>query len=308
MLIHLQNLIKNKYYTWYVQLIEFRKTYCPEGIVEKHHIIPRSLGGSNNEINIVKLTPREHFVAHLCLAKIFKDKSNEKIKMFCALNRMKNSQSSYSITSRMYDYIRKEHAENMKKKKGRHRWITNGCENRFIFHTEKPEGEWRYGYTHSEEHKKKLDHHRKTRDVTTSIEAMRKVNTGKVVSEQTRQKLREVNLGKTHTPESIQKMSDAQKGKKLSSEHKQKISEAHKGKRVSQEQKNKYAKTYRLVDPNGNEFVILNLKQFCLDNDLRYLTMRKFIDTDKAVPEVAKFPATSLRHNCTGWKIYRYNT
>jgi hypothetical protein len=40
------------------------------GYFEKHHIIPKSLGGSNAKNNIVKLTGREHFVAHILLAKI----------------------------------------------------------------------------------------------------------------------------------------------------------------------------------------------------------------------------------------------
>jgi hypothetical protein len=36
---------------------------------EKHHIIPRSLGGSNDNENLIKLTAREHYFAHLLLAK-----------------------------------------------------------------------------------------------------------------------------------------------------------------------------------------------------------------------------------------------
>jgi hypothetical protein len=39
-------------------------------LFDKHHIIPRSMGGSDGKSNIVKLTLREHFVCHLLLAKI----------------------------------------------------------------------------------------------------------------------------------------------------------------------------------------------------------------------------------------------
>lgn len=42
-----------------------------EGYVEKHHIIPKSLGGSDDKENLVKLSAREHFIAHLLLAKIY---------------------------------------------------------------------------------------------------------------------------------------------------------------------------------------------------------------------------------------------
>lgn len=39
--------------------------------VEKHHIIPRCLGGSDRLYNLVELTPKEHFVCHLLLVKIY---------------------------------------------------------------------------------------------------------------------------------------------------------------------------------------------------------------------------------------------
>lgn len=37
---------------------------------ERHHILPRSLGGSDAPSNIIRLTPEDHFFAHLLLAKI----------------------------------------------------------------------------------------------------------------------------------------------------------------------------------------------------------------------------------------------
>lgn len=42
----------------------------PEGYVERHHITPVSLGGSDDRINLVYLTAREHFIAHKLLIKI----------------------------------------------------------------------------------------------------------------------------------------------------------------------------------------------------------------------------------------------
>lgn len=41
------------------------------GLVEDHHIIPRSIGGNNDKNNRVFLTPEEHVVAHLLLVKIY---------------------------------------------------------------------------------------------------------------------------------------------------------------------------------------------------------------------------------------------
>lgn len=37
---------------------------CVDGYVERHHILPKALGGSDDSSNLVALTAREHFVAH----------------------------------------------------------------------------------------------------------------------------------------------------------------------------------------------------------------------------------------------------
>jgi hypothetical protein len=41
------------------------------GYVEKHHVVPRCLGGIDAIENIVCLTAREHFIAHKLLTKIY---------------------------------------------------------------------------------------------------------------------------------------------------------------------------------------------------------------------------------------------
>lgn len=40
------------------------------GYTEKHHILPKSFGGSNKKENLVELTIREHYVCHLLLTKM----------------------------------------------------------------------------------------------------------------------------------------------------------------------------------------------------------------------------------------------
>lgn len=40
------------------------------GYVERHHILPRSLGGGDGRANIIRLTPEDHFFAHILLARI----------------------------------------------------------------------------------------------------------------------------------------------------------------------------------------------------------------------------------------------
>lgn len=59
------------YFLAYQRLIANAKArVCPNGYVEKHHILPKSLGGSDDSSNLVALTSREHFIAHMFLAKI----------------------------------------------------------------------------------------------------------------------------------------------------------------------------------------------------------------------------------------------
>lgn len=69
---------------------------------EKHHIIPKFDNGSNDKDNLVRLTAREHFIAHLLLMKIYKTG-----KAYFAFKGMCNWKSSkqmreYKINSHLY--------------------------------------------------------------------------------------------------------------------------------------------------------------------------------------------------------------
>ena len=58
------------YLNHYNLLIERARTRITTGYKEAHHIIPRCLGGNNDPSNLVDLTAREHYIAHIFLAKI----------------------------------------------------------------------------------------------------------------------------------------------------------------------------------------------------------------------------------------------
>ena len=53
----------------YDSLIDKAKDRVLEGYQESHHIVPRSFGGSNDKLNLVNLTAREHFIAHVLIYK-----------------------------------------------------------------------------------------------------------------------------------------------------------------------------------------------------------------------------------------------
>ena len=58
------------YLKHYDALIMRAQSRIIDGYVEKHHIIPRCMGGTDDVRNIVSLTPEEHFVAHQLLVKM----------------------------------------------------------------------------------------------------------------------------------------------------------------------------------------------------------------------------------------------
>lgn len=89
-----------------------------ECYTERHHIIPRCLKGSDSRANLIKLTPREHFLAHwllwkaypnyLPLASAFLQMNNKNPKL-----RYKEFQGR--ITSRTYQKLRTETYDNLSK-------------------------------------------------------------------------------------------------------------------------------------------------------------------------------------------------
>jgi 5-methylcytosine-specific restriction endonuclease McrA len=105
------NPLPNKYTKYYNQLVESRKLMNRtfQTGFEKHHIIPKSLGGNDTKSNLVVFTPREHCLAHLLLAKMFSGTS--KAKMIMALNalmKLRNSNRNV-LNSREYENLRKAH-------------------------------------------------------------------------------------------------------------------------------------------------------------------------------------------------------
>lgn len=105
--------LQNKYTSWYFAIVNKAKERITEGYSEKHHIIPRTLGGKNDKSNIVILTAREHFICHLLLTKMLTD--NNRHKMVYALHILSNasnkSHKRYTPSSKLYEYERKIFAE-----------------------------------------------------------------------------------------------------------------------------------------------------------------------------------------------------
>lgn len=185
----------NKYSNWYYSIIEAAKSRVKiDCYTEKHHIVPKSLGGNNSATNIVSLTAKEHFVCHLLLPKMVTTQE-AKTKMWYAayyMTRMSKNHQRYKCTGRTYQMLR----ENMKKA-----------------NTLRPGPN--KGKTFSEEWRANLSAAFRGRKLAPrTAEHSKKLSFPK--SEETRRKLSEARLGKSwgyhHSNDTKQKMSEWQKG------------------------------------------------------------------------------------------------
>ena len=114
----------DKYTRWYNQITDRARNRIMEDYTETHHIKPRSLGGTDDIHNLVKLTAREHFICHWLLTKM--TTGEDRAKMIYALNGMKRSNKfaqryETKITARVYESLKKEfsavHSATMKGRK-----------------------------------------------------------------------------------------------------------------------------------------------------------------------------------------------
>ena len=105
-----------KYHLHYNTLIEnARDRILPSDTYkESHHIIPRSLGGSDDRNNLVDLTAREHYIAHLLLAKMHG--GEQKRKMLAAVLLMGAIKRYRKCNSHLYESMRLSYIETVKGK------------------------------------------------------------------------------------------------------------------------------------------------------------------------------------------------
>jgi hypothetical protein len=96
----------------YERLIIKSKNRKLDTYKEIHHIIPRCLGGSDDKYNLVELTAREHFIAHLLLLKIYPNKYSliKAVQMMCVY-----SNNQERSMNRMYGWLKERFSIEMSK-------------------------------------------------------------------------------------------------------------------------------------------------------------------------------------------------
>jgi hypothetical protein len=99
--------VDNKYKVWHDNIIARGKYRVLTGYKEKHHIIPRCLGGKDTKDNLAILTAREHFIVHLLLCKFTTGQTKMKMSYaFHAMCTFKNAGRYNKVNSRLVEKIR----------------------------------------------------------------------------------------------------------------------------------------------------------------------------------------------------------
>ena len=230
--------LQNKYTNWYNAIIAKASLRVnPAGYLESHHIIPKSIGGLNDKTNLVKLTPKEHFICHMLLPKMTTGEHKSKmIRAAWMIATMGNKhQARVKVGSRKYCLLKEEWVK-----------ISKGI-------PKSEEHKQKLRKPKSEEHKKKLSIARKgkTFDYKHSDETKQKIaesnrgKTGKPKTEEQKQHQSKIMTGRKQTAEHKAKRAQTRVGKPLTEETKQKIREARAKQVISEETKRKMSASHK---------------------------------------------------------------
>lgn len=91
----------------YLNLIDRAKYRQLDCYTETHHIIPKCIGGTDDNSNLVNLTPEEHFVAHLLLVKIYPNNR----KLLFSARMMTISPIGKRTKNKMYGWLKRKISE-----------------------------------------------------------------------------------------------------------------------------------------------------------------------------------------------------
>lgn len=186
----------------YNKLIESRLSREIEGYFETHHIVPRCLGGSDDTSNLIKLTAREHLIAHILLMKI----NPEIFGLTFAVTQMSKKGI---LNGRSYEYVRKTCSKNQS-------LYFKDLWNDPLYRDKQE-------FRNSEDYKTKMSVRMKeyyqTEEGLKNIEIVRKKITGKVISEEHRNKISEATKGISKPEGFGDKISKARTGMKFTEEH-----------------------------------------------------------------------------------------
>ena len=243
------------YAAHYERLVKRARSRSLVGYRERHHVVPKCMGGGNDVWNIVELTGEEHYVAHQLLVKMYPSVSG------LALAAMRMARQCTGNKS--YAWLRRLVAEAARERQTGKKLPPKSAQCRANLSRALKGNKNALGVRRppiSPEQSKKLSDMRKgkkrspeavaktaaaNRGKPCSPETRKKIgdaNRGRKlppITEETRAKLSAARIGKPHSPEHIEKISAANLGKRRSLEQRMKMSLAHIGKTLSLEHRAK---------------------------------------------------------------------
>lgn len=96
------------YLNRYLKFIDALKNQSIDGYSEKHHIIPKSMGGTDAKDNLISLTGRQHYIAHWMLWKALGGIAGRSFFM------MSNFGKYGKVNSKTYGLARADYSEQVK--------------------------------------------------------------------------------------------------------------------------------------------------------------------------------------------------
>lgn len=235
--------IDNKYTRWYYNIITNAqaRTLLSDVYIEKHHIVPKSLGGSNSSTNLVSLTAREHFLCHWMLTKMTTGKAKQS--MIFALRMLKSASSGHqryhsSITARVYESIKNSHSK----------YMSDLLKGRIV----------------SEETKQKMSVSAKNRPANPFR--------GKTHTNKTKLAIGNSNRGKKRTPAQKEKLSNSLRN--MPKSRRENLSIYKKNHPLSEESLSKIRNQYLVTFPNNKTQIVNNITEFCKAHQLSLPAMR----------------------------------
>lgn len=276
-----------------------RKDLPKETYGEVHHIWPKSLGGGNKSENMVRLSAKEHYIAHHLLTKIFPD-CREMATAFGMMCGRIGAKGVY-VSPRVFALARENFAKAQRGRKVSAATLAKMRESQKGL--QRGENHPMFGKHHSAESRQKI----------------REARLGKKASVETKQKLSATHkglysgsnhpfYGKHHRAETCAKMSAAMSGENNpffgehhSAEVRAKISAAHRGKTISEEARAKMSAANRGSN-NGRydntQYVFQHPEhgtRVCAPYELRTKFSLDSSDVSKLV--------RGLKHTCKGWRM-----
>lgn len=267
-------------YQRYCRFIQTRKPPIKGQLIEKHHVLPRSYGGLDED-NVIMLTLKEHYIAHLLLWKACGGK------MSTAFYLMTHTREGCAVKSaKVYAMVKEEHIRECSER-------VSGKNNP------------NYGKTHSAETRAKISQSNtgKSRSKE-AIDATAKANRGKKRTAETKAKISEANKDRPCSEQTKEKISKTLlgennywRGRKQSEDHIRKRTMSQKGSRLSEETKKKISdsKKGKVGGKNNPRARSISI------NDVMY-------DTVKEAAMLFKMNTTTVRKRCLSdeWEAWYY--